>query len=53
MTTAEQVRTLLRQDEAAVLQAVADYLAASYVPEPASRNEIALAIAKHLDQAHV
>ena len=48
MSTADQVRALLRADEPAVLRAVADYLAESYVPEPASRYEVMNAIQTHL-----
>ncbi len=48
MNVQDQTRALLRTDEPAVLRAVADYLAASYVPEPATRNWVARAIRRHL-----
>ena len=52
MNVQDQTRALLRADEAAVLRAVADYLAASYVPEPATRNGVARAIEVHLGERH-
>ena len=48
MNVQDQTLTLLRTDEPAVLRAVADYLAASYVPEQEGRQEVRRAIEKWL-----
>ena len=49
MNVQDQTHALLRTDEAAVLRAVADYLAASYTPEQEGRQEVRRAIERYLE----
>ena len=49
MNVQDQTRALLRTDEPAVLQAVADYIAASYTPEQEGRQEVRRVIERYLE----